>query len=332
MKAVVVSAPKTLRLETVPDPEPTPEQIVLRVGACGICGSDLHAHQMGAIPVGAIMGHELAGEVVESRHGWKAGDRVCALPVLSCGRCERCLTGLGVYCQHGMKGIGLGQAAGAYAEFVAVSPHHLVTLPEGVETPVGALVEPLAVALHAVSVAKLRPGENVLVLGAGPIGLATLLWARHLGARSVIVSEQAPGRRAMAERFGATAAVHPSDLVSATMKIAPGGIDVVVEAVGLPGLIAQAINSLKLRGRVVVVGVCMQPDQIMPFFAIAKEATLHFVLAYEKADFQYTVDMLDQGRIDPRAMMTDEIGLEGVADAFVALERPTTQAKVLVVP
>lgn len=332
MKAVVVSAPKTLSVETVPDPEPTPDQVVLRVGACGICGSDLHAHQMGAIPVGAIMGHEFAGEVVESRHGWKAGDRACALPALSCGRCDRCLTGLGVFCQHGMKGIGLGQAAGAYAEYIAVAPHHMVRLPEGVETRVGALVEPLAVALHAVNVAKLRAGENVLVIGAGPIGLATLLWARHLGARSMIVSEKSPGRRAMAERLGASAAVDPGDLLGATSKIAPGGIDVVVEAVGLPGLIAQAINSVKFRGRVVVVGVCMQPDQIMPFFAIAKEASLHFVLAYEKGDFQYAVDMLDQGRIDPRMMITDEIGFGGVADAFVALEKPTTQSKVLVVP
>jgi len=332
MKAVVVSAPKTLSVETVPDPVPTPDQVVLRVGACGICGSDLHAHQMGAIPVGAIMGHEFAGEVVESRHGWKAGDRACALPALSCGRCDRCLTGLGVFCQNGMKGIGLGQAAGAYAEYIAVAPHHMVKLPDGVETKVGALVEPLAVGLHAVNVARLRAGENVLVIGAGPIGIATLLWARHFGARSVIVSEKSPGRRAMAERLGASAAVDPGDLLSAAARIAPGGFDVVVEAVGLPGLIAQAINSAKFRGRVVVVGVCMQPDQIMPFFAIAKEATVHFVLAYEKGDFQYAVDMLDQGRIDARPMITDEIGLDGVADAFVALEKPTTQSKVLVVP
>lgn len=332
MKAVVVSAPKALSVETVPDPVPTADQVVLRVGACGICGSDLHAHQMGAIPVGAIMGHEFAGEVVESRLGWKAGERVCALPAHSCGRCDRCLTGLGVYCEHGMKGIGLGQMPGAYAEYVAVSPHHMIRLPAGVETRVGALVEPLAVGLHAANVARLRAGDNVLVWGAGPIGLATLLWARHLGARSVIVCETSPGRRAMAERFGASAAVDPADLLSASARFASGGIDVVVEAVGGPGLIAQAINSVRFRGRVIVVGVCMQPDPILPFFAITKEASLHFVLAYEKRDFQYVVDMLDQGRIEPRAMITDEIGLGGVADAFVALASPTTESKVLVVP
>jgi len=282
-----------------------------------------------------VMGHEFAGEVMESAHGWKAGDRACALPAISCGRCDRCLTGLGVFCTHGMKGIGLGQWPGAYAEYIAVSPHHMVKLPDGVDAQRGALVEPLAVGLHAVNVARLRAGENVLVIGAGPIGLATLLWAKHFGARSVIVSEKSPGRRAMAERMGATAVVDPAEggqLLAATSRLAPGGIEVVVEAVGVPGLIQQAVNAVRFRGRVVVVGVCMQPDSIMPFAAITKEASLHFVLAYEKGDFQLAVDMMDQGRLDPSAMITDVIGLGGVAAAFEALEKPTTQSKVMVVP
>jgi (R,R)-butanediol dehydrogenase/meso-butanediol dehydrogenase/diacetyl reductase len=335
MKAVVVTGPRTLAVESVPDPQPGAEQVVLRVTACGICGSDLHAHQMGALPAGSVMGHEFSGEVMESAHGWKSGDRACALPAVSCGRCERCLGGLGVFCTNGMKGIGLGQWPGAYAEYVAVSPHHMVRLPDGVGAQHGALVEPLAVGLHAVNVARLRAGENVFVLGAGPIGLATLIWARHLGARSVVVAEKSPGRRAMAERFGASAVVDPADggaVLRALATHAPGGMDVVVEAVGVPGLIQQAVNNVGLRGRVIVVGVCMGMDTIMPFGAIAKEATLHFVLAYEKRDFQYCVDMLDQGRIDPSAMITDVVGLDGVAQAFEALEKPTTQSKVMVVP
>lgn len=335
MKAVVVTAPRTLAVENVPDPKPDANHVVLRVLACGICGSDLHAHQMGILPRGAVMGHEFAGEVMESGHGWKAGDRACALPAISCGRCDRCLTGLGVFCTHGMKGIGLGQWPGAYAEYIAVSPHHMVRLPDGVDARRGALVEPLAVGLHAVNVARLRAGENVLVIGAGPIGLATLLWARHFGARTVIVSEKSPGRRAMAEQMGATAVVDPADggaLLSAASRLAPEGIDVVFEAVGVPGLIQQAVNSVRFRGRVVVVGVCMQPDSIMPFAAITKEAALHFVLAYEKADFQFAVDMMDQGRLDATPMITDVIGLDGVAAAFEALAKPTTQSKVMVVP
>ncbi|HME68826.1 MAG TPA: zinc-binding dehydrogenase [Myxococcota bacterium] len=334
MRSVVVTGPRSLGVETIPDPTPGPGQLVLRVGACGICGSDLHAHQLGILPRGSVMGHEFSGEVMESAHGWKAGERACALPALSCGSCERCLSGLGVFCTHGMKGIGLGQAPGAYAEYVAVSTHHMVRLPAGVDQRHGALVEPLAVGLHAVNVAALRAAENVLVLGAGPIGLAALVWARHFGARSVIVSEKSPGRRAMAAALGASAVVDPADgsLLGALQPLAPGGVDVVFEAVGLPGLIASALQSVKFRGRVVVVGVCMQQDSFMPFAGIAKEASLHFVLAYEKRDFEYTVDMLEQGRIAPAAMITDVVGLDGVAAAFDALEHPTTQSKVMVVP
>lgn len=334
MKAVVVTESRTLAVERVADPVPGPDQLVLRVGACGICGSDLHAHQMGILPAGCVMGHEFAGEVMESAHGWTAGDRACALPAISCGRCDRCLTGLGIFCTHDMRAIGLGPAPGAYAEFIAVSPHHMIRLPESIDMHHGALVEPLAVALHAVNVARLRAGENVLVIGAGPIGLAVLMWARHFGARSVTVSERSPGRRAMAARFGATAVVDPANesLVTATQRVAPDGVDVVFEAVGVPGVIAQCVDSVRFRGRVVVVGVCMSPDQIVPLAAIMKEATLQFVLAYEKRDFQYTVDMLEQRRIDPTAMITDIIGLDGVADAFRTLDAPTTQSKVLVVP
>jgi len=334
MRAVVVRGPRALALEDVPDPTPAEDQIVLRVRACGICGSDLHAHQMGILPPGSVMGHEFAGEVMETRHGFRAGERVCALPALSCGRCARCLSGLGVFCPHGMKGIGLGQAQGAYGEYVAVSPHHAVRLPEGVDDRSGALVEPLAVGLHALDAAGLRPGEDVLVVGAGPIGLAALVWARHLGARTVVVSEKSAGRRALAERLGATEAVDPSDgsLLRALRRHAPDGPAVVVEAVGAPGLIAQCVASVGFRGRVVVAGVCMQPDTFVPFAGIAKEVSLRFVLAYEKRDFQYTVDMLDQGRIAPGPLVTDVIGLDGVAAAFEALERPTTQAKVMIEP
>ncbi len=334
MKAVVVTGDRTLAVEHVPDPAPNRDQVVLRVAACGICGSDLHAHQAGVLPIGSVMGHEFSGEVAETAHGWTAGDRVCALPAISCGRCDRCLGGMGVFCLHGVQAIGLGQAPGAYAEWIAVSPHHLVRLPESVDLKLGALVEPLAVGLHAANVARIRSGENVLVIGAGPIGLSVLLWARHLGARSVIVSEKSPGRRALAERLGATAVADPDDgsLAATLERIAPRGVDVIFEAVGVPGVIARCIETIGFRGRIVVVGVCMAADSLFPLAAILKEASLHFVLAYEKRDFQTVVDMIEQRRIDPTAMITDVIGLDGVAEAFRVLQSPTTQSKVLVVP
>src|SRR5262245_51923557 len=333
MRAVVVTGPRRLAVERVPDPAPEPGQAVLRVAACGICGTDLHLHQAGLVPAGAVMGHEFCGEVVEAAGELRVGERVCALPVLSCGRCQRCRSGLGAYCTT-QRALGLGQAPGAFAEYVTIAPHEVVRLPPGVDDRMGALVEPLAVGLHALRAARLRRGERCLVIGAGPIGLAITLWARDFGAAEVIVSETAPGRRAMAERLGATGVVDPrsEDLAAVLAERLPDGPDVVFEAVGAPGLIQQAIERVRFRGRIIVAGVCITPDTFQPGPAVLKEASLQFVLAYEKDDFQHTVDLLEQGRIRPEPMITQHLDLAGVPAAFDALAQPGEQCKLLVLP
>lgn len=333
MRAVVVREPGTLGVEEVPDPTPGPGQAVLRVAACGICGSDLHLHRKALLAAGAVMGHEFCGEVMEAAGGLRAGERVCALPALSCGRCSRCRSGLGAFCAA-QRTLGLGDAPGAFAEYVAVAAHEAVRLPEEVDDECGALVEPLAVGLHAVNVGRIRRGESCLVIGAGPIGLAAALWARHFGAERIVVSEPGAGRRRIAEALGATAVLDPGadDFDEALAHELPEGADVVFEAVGSPGRIQEAVDRARFRGRVVVAGVCMDTDAIQPLRATFKEASLHFVLAYEKDDFQYTVDMLAQGRIDPAPMVTDRVGLSEVPAVFDALAQPGERAKVLVRP
>lgn len=331
MQAVVLRGPGELAVESVSDPTPGDGELVLRVSACGICGTDLHVYQAGALPPGSILGHEFCGEVMETAHGFSAGDTVCSLPALSCGKCSRCLSGLGAYCSS-QRTVGMGSAAGAFAEYVAVAAHETVRLPSGFGTEAGALVEPLAVALHATRVGKVRKGEHCVVLGAGPIGLGALLWARHFGAGEIIVSDLASGRRAIAERLGATATCAPADLEAVLSERVPAGPNVVIEAVGRPELIQAAIEAIGFRGRVVVAGACMSPDTFSPFAAIVREATLHFVLAYEKDDFQYTIDMLTADRIDPNPMVTDRTGLAGVPEAFAALTQPSEQCKILCLP
>jgi (R,R)-butanediol dehydrogenase/meso-butanediol dehydrogenase/diacetyl reductase len=333
VKAVVVTAPGKLAAETLPDPTPAPGELVLRVRACGICGTDLHLLGHGLLPAGSVMGHEFCGEVMESRGSWRAGDRVCALPVLSCGACARCRSGLGAYCAAG-RALGFGAVPGAFAEYVAVSAQETVRLPPGVDDTLGALVEPLAVGLHAVNGGRLRQGESCVVVGAGPIGLAIALWARHFGASEVVVSETDAGRRVLAERVGATAVIDPGrePLAQRVAALLPDGPEVVFEAAGAPGLVQQALDLARFRGRVVVAGVGFAPEPIRPLDAMQKEASLHFVLAYEKDDFQYTVDLLEQGRIAPGAMVTDRIGLGAAPEAFEALRRPEGRGKVLVMP
>jgi (R,R)-butanediol dehydrogenase/meso-butanediol dehydrogenase/diacetyl reductase len=336
--AVFRGVGQSLAVEEVPDPSPGPRELVLRVRDCGICGSDLHATAMPpGLPAGTVMGHEFAGEVVavgaEARGEWREGDRACALPYIGCGRCVHCLAGDGIRCTE-IRTTGLGQLPGAYAEYVRAGAGETLRLPEAVGFEQGATVEPLAVGLHAVRESQLAPGANVLVIGAGPIGLATALWARFFGARSVVVSETAPSRLALAARFGATHGIDASrEHVAAAFQRETGATpDVVFECVGNPGMLQQCIMLAPPRARLVVVGVCMAPDTIVPGMAIVKELSLHFVVAYRKADFAFTLDMLAAGRIDPRPMITDRVGFDGFAAAFEALRKPTTQCKVLLAP
>lgn len=328
MKALVLRGPGHLEVDTVPDPVPSPGELVLRVAACGICGTDLLRVRAGGLPAGSIPGHEFAGEILESVQGFRAGERVCALPALSCGACERCRTGLGAYCRN-QRTVGMGTAPGAFADLVAVSAREVVRLPDTVDAIAGALVEPLSVALHAVRVGGLRRGQGCLVLGAGPIGLGMVIWARHFGAGAVVVSDPNPARRSMARALGADAAVVPGSLAEEVATRMPEGPDLVIEAVGQPGLIQEALAAVRFRGRVVVAGACLGEERIRPLPAMARETTVHFVLAYEKDDFQYTVDMLDAGRIEPRPMVTDRVPLEGLPGAFEALRAPSEHGKIV---
>jgi (R,R)-butanediol dehydrogenase/meso-butanediol dehydrogenase/diacetyl reductase len=196
------------------------------------------------------------------------------------------------------------------------------------------MVEPLAVALHAVQRAQLAAGARVLVIGGGPIGLGIALWSRHFGARDVVMSELAPGRRELAGRLGATDVLDPTrDDVGPEFAKRTGGVpDVIFECVGAKGLLQQCINLAPNRGRIVVVGVCVQPDPIVPAIAIMKELDLRFALAYQKRDFELTLALLAQRRISADAMLSDVVDLAGLPAAFEALKRPTTQCKVLLEP
>jgi (R,R)-butanediol dehydrogenase/meso-butanediol dehydrogenase/diacetyl reductase len=280
------------------------------------------------------MGHEFAGEVVEvgadARGSFRVGERVCALPFIACGTCAHCLSGDGIRCAK-IQATGLGPVPGAYAEFVRVSASETLRLPEPVDFAEGATVEPLAVGLHAVNEARLEPGDDVLVVGAGPIGLATALWARFRGARNVIVSERVPSRLELAGAFGATDAIDASqqEVASAFEKAAGKGPDVIFECVGVPGVIQQCIAMAPPRIRIVVAGVCMQPDTLVPGMAVVKGLSLHFVLGYRRQDFELTLDMLGADRIRSAPMITDRVDLDRFVDAFEALKKPTTQCKVL---
>lgn len=345
MKAAVFKAPGVpLSIEDVPDPEPGPADLILKVRACGICGTDLHWSEhpdtdkgWRSLEPGSVMGHEFAGEVIEvgpeARGRWKIGDRVCAMPQIGCGVCQLCLSGRPHRCAA-LKARASRELAGAYAEFTRIGSSETLRLPEGVDFRQGALVEPLAVGLNAINRARLQPGDTVLIMGAGPVGLSVALWCNFFGARHVVVSDLAMGRAERAVEFGATAAIDASreDVASRFEAISGGPPHVVFDCVGVSGSLQIAIDYAPVDGRVVVVGLCMGADTISPAVAFIKELDICFTFAYRKQDFEMAVDMLGRGRIGAGGMITDCVGFDAFADVFEALKTPSDQIKVMLEP
>jgi (R,R)-butanediol dehydrogenase/meso-butanediol dehydrogenase/diacetyl reductase len=319
-----------LEITDLPDPSPGPGDVVLRVDACGICGSDLHAIRMFASP-GTVMGHEFAGEVVATGEGVGddvRGRRVTARPLASCGDCPACHSGRSDRCTaFGLIG---HERPGAWAEYVAVPARELYVAPTQTE---GAIVEPLAVARRAVRRAGDISEDSVLILGGGPVGLAVTAWARALGAGHIVVSEPDESRRQLAEQLGATA-VDPGPVgpAAAFADIAGRQPTVVFECVGQPGLIHDAMSLAGFEARVIVVGVCPMPDQILPWTGLSKELDLRFAIYYGPEDFTDTIAALDQHQLEVDAFVTDEIGLDELPARFAAMVEHATGGKVLVRP
>jgi len=326
VRAAVFHGPgQLLSIEDRQTPVARPGDIVMRVAYCGICGSDLHATEPGPTPLEAVLGHEYSGVVTESASAdFRPGDRVIGLPLQECDECrpsgQGCRDRLGILCPRN-RIIGLSAVApGAYAEYVRMPAHHALKIPDGLDLKHAALSEPLAVGAHAVRAAGNLLGARVLVVGAGPIGLAVALWAGLAGAREVTVSEIAAGRRAKAASMGA----------KVTEKPEPA--EVIFECVGVPGLLRQCIDLAPLHGRIVVVGVCRGEDRIFPRVALRKELSLQFVLGYTRDEFALVLDMLASGRIDPAPLITGVIGLDQTPAMFEALRHPGDHAKVLIDP
>jgi len=340
MKAAVFKeVGKPLVVETVADPVPEASELVMKVSFCGICGTDLHATREGLTTAcsGRILGHEYVGEIVEvgreAAGDWKVGDRVCAMPFIACGRCLPCAAGRFFECAN--KKVSGVDDQGGFAEFVTTGSRETLLLPPDLDLESAALIEPLAVGIHAVRIADVKAGSRVMVIGAGPIGLTVALWCRFFGAREVVVSEMTKTRAALATRMGATAVIHPDlekgaeGLLQQFAAVAGGAPDVIFECVGAPGLLQQCIEMAPHRGKIIPVGVCEKPDSIMPFFGLVKELQIQFAIAYTRDDFETCVAMLGEARIDVSPMVTDIVTLDELPAAFEALRTPSHQCKVL---
>lgn len=338
MKAAVFQGPgKALAIQDAERPSAGRGEMLLKVHSCGVCGTDLHYTEDGTpVPPGSVIGHEFCGEVVElgpgTDPGWKVGDRLVSLPFMGCGTCVHCLAGEPVWCRS-MRSHASGQVSGGFAEFTTVGAKGSVRLPDSVSWDEAALVEPLAVGLHGVRRARLEPGANVLIVGAGPIGLAAVIWARALGARRIAVTARSTRGAEMALALGADDFIPGDrDVRREFRKLAGANPDAVFECVGAPGVLDQCISLSPIHGQVVVLGGCMKPDRILPSTAMNRELSITFALAYGVRDFEVAVDALARKTFDPTAMITDRVDFEAFPQAFESLRARTHQCKVLLYP
>jgi (R,R)-butanediol dehydrogenase/meso-butanediol dehydrogenase/diacetyl reductase len=220
---------------------------------------------------------------------------------------------------------------GGYAEYTTVAARQCRILPHDLPTSEGALAEPLAVALHVVMRSGLKPGNRVLILGAGPIGLLVAFWARRYGAADVIVADLGRYQEERATALGATGfALSGPGLADEFTQMTGAKPDIVFECVGKRGLLDFACQLVRTRGTVVGVGLCVGGDQWDSFAALSKEITLVFAVFFNMAEFETALEALGPGRFRPQELITERIGFAEVADTFEALRRRTTQCKVLI--
>lgn len=337
--AVFHAAGRPLAIETVPDPVPAADQVIVEVANAGICGSDLHMTENPGMTPGIILGHEFAGTIAAMGRDvtgpWKVGDRVTALPLNACHACPACDSGLPALCPDNLFTGTTPLVQGAYAQLVAARAAMLQRLPEGVTFEEGAMVEPLAVGHHIVSMADMPRDASVLVLGGGPIGIAVSIYARHAGAKHVVVSERSPDRRALVQEIGATAVVDPqAEDVAAAFARATGGQrpQIVFECVGIPGMLNQAIELAAIRGQIIVAGVVFKEDTILPIVALGKELTIRYSQAYTEQDFEAVIDTIAKGTVRPGPIHTSTVSLDALPAAFEALRSQPRECKVLIRP
>jgi len=325
MKAVVYDGlDRMVKVAEIPDPEPGEGEVVIRVERCGICGTDVHAtNGHGKImQMGQQFGHEYAGEIVAVGKGLerlKLGDRIAALPSVGCNNCEYCASGVTFLCRQRQS---LGQGL---AEYCRVSEGSAVLLPSTVSVKDGALIEPLAVARRGVRLLNPGPDTRALVIGPGPIGLGVIFWLQQSGVKKIVALASTSRRRHLVEALGCENFVLEGESAKQEIEAILGGApNIVIEAAGVPGVVARAIELVAPAGQIMALGFCDVPESFTPAHAVAKDILLRFSITYTMDDYQACADALDRSASGLRQMVTEVVSLEDFPAAFEPLRRGAT--------
>ncbi|OWR28906.1 butanediol dehydrogenase [Saccharibacillus sp. O23] len=343
MKAAVWYGKQDVRVEEREERSVQPGQVKIKVEYAGICGSDLHAyhhgvgiqegqeHPLSGQKAPLVLGHEFSGVVAEigpDVTGIEKGQRVAVEPLYHCGVCEYCLQGHYNQCvDFGFVGL---NGDGGFADYVVVEAYMVHALPDNVSFEEGALVEPTAVAMHAVRHSSLKVGQKVAVYGAGPIGLLTVLCAKAAGASQVYAVDVFDERLKLAEKLGAIP-VNSSEVDAAqAIQEQSGGIDIAFEAAGVQPTMDSAVSVVKKGGQVVVIAAIPEPLKVDFFQMLVKEATVTATLAYRHI-FPEIIALIEAGALDVKSVITHKIGLDDIVDeGLELLIRDKSHAKILV--
>lgn len=339
MKCVAIKGVKELSPAIIDEPVSVNGSVVIDVKKAGICGSDIHYWDAGE-PKTLVMGHEFCGIVTDpgSRTDIKVGDRITALPISPCGKCPACLSGNPQYCPDTWTyAVGLSLTnPGAYAEKTSVRPDLVVKVPDNITDDEVAMVEPTAVAWHAVNLPDIKKGDNVLVIGGGIIGQMSALLAKLKGAAYVAISETNEKRGNKAVRLGAADEffnAKDEKFLENVRKNCPYGYDVVLDCCGNSPAVSSALMCARPNGSVVWVGVSMNSIEIPSVVAVLSELKIYGAIGYTKEEFEECVTLMSDKKIDVQKFVDDVVGLMDVQKSFERLTSGEDDAiKILIDP
>ncbi len=331
MKCVAIKDVKQFEIKDIEEPKKEDNKVIIEVIKTGICGSDIHYWDLGE-PKGLVMGHEFCGRVIDpaNRDDLKVGDRITALPISPCGSCEACLSDNPQYCKETWTyaaGLSL-ENPGGLAPKLSVRSDMVIKVPNGVSDEEAAMVEPAAVGLHAVNLANIKKGDNVLVIGAGIIGLVSAMFAKKAGANIVAISET--NRKRIEKGIAINAA---DEFIYAEDLNKYNEFDVVIECCGNASAVSSALMIVKPGGTVVLVGVATGPITIPTVLAVMKELTVKGAIAYTKDEFKTCLDLMENKEIDVLKFLSETVSLSAVQSAYEKLTSGDSDAiKILVDP
>ncbi|HEY7625564.1 MAG TPA: zinc-binding dehydrogenase [Ilumatobacteraceae bacterium] len=337
-----------LRIDDLPDPVPGSGQVLTKVLACGICGSDLHLLRHGAETrqlmldleadrppdpmqmkmfephVDTVMGHEFCCEVIElgpDCSNLAVGDIVVSLPV--------------AFDAEGLHPVGFSNVYnGGYAEQMVLNEMLAIKVPAGIGSRLAAMTEPLAVGIHAVAKSRITTAESAIVLGCGPVGLACIAAMKLRGVGPIVAADFSTKRRQLAEALGADVVVDPNVTTPIEAWRRADGVrtPVIFEAVGVPGMIDLAMRIAPKDARILIVGACMQADQVHPMLGLGRELNLQFAFGYDPGEFATALTSIADGKVDVQPWLTGSVGIDEVPQAFRDLADPDHHAKITVTP